>query len=74
MDYGPIALQAGANLPEMADDCLNLNVWTSGLNDGGKRPVMVWLNGGGFSTVPLLKARLMTVRTSAKKVMWLWYP
>ena len=50
VDYGPIALQAGANLPEMAEDCLNLNVWTSGLNDGGKRPVMVWLHGGGFST------------------------
>lgn len=50
MDYGPIALQAGANLPEMAEDCLNLNIWTSGLNDGGKRPVMVWLHGGGFST------------------------
>lgn len=50
VDYGPIALQAGANLPEMAEDCLNLNIWTSGLNDGGKRPVMVWLHGGGFST------------------------
>lgn len=50
VDYGPIAPQAGANLPEMAEDCLNLNVWTSGLNDGGKRPVMVWLHGGGFST------------------------
>ena len=50
VDYGPIAPQAGANLPEMAEDCLNLNVWTPGLNDGGKRPVMVWLHGGGFST------------------------
>lgn len=50
VDYGPIAPQAGANLPEMAEDCLNLNVWTPGLNDGDKRPVMVWLHGGGFST------------------------
>lgn len=30
------------------EDCLVLNVWTPGLKDGGKRPVMVWLHGGGF--------------------------
>ncbi|MCM1057772.1 MAG: carboxylesterase family protein [Firmicutes bacterium] len=32
----------------MNEDCLNLNIWTPGL-DGEKRPVMVWLHGGGFS-------------------------
>ena len=31
-----------------SEDCLTLNVWTRGLNDGGKRPVMVWYHGGGF--------------------------
>jgi para-nitrobenzyl esterase len=31
------------------EDCLCLNVWTAGLDDGRKRPVMVWLHGGGFS-------------------------
>lgn len=30
------------------EDCLRLNVWTAGINDGHKRPVMVWLHGGGF--------------------------
>lgn len=30
------------------EDCLNLNIWTSA-TDNGKRPVMVWLHGGGFS-------------------------
>lgn len=30
------------------EDCLNLNLWTPAL-DGGKRPVLVWLHGGGFS-------------------------
>jgi para-nitrobenzyl esterase len=31
------------------EDCLFLNVWTPAL-DGARRPVMVWLHGGGFST------------------------
>ncbi|MGA9472222.1 MAG: carboxylesterase/lipase family protein [Terriglobales bacterium] len=31
------------------EDCLRLNIWTPGVNDTGKRPVMVWLHGGGFS-------------------------
>src|SRR5215471_17289431 len=31
-----------------SEDCLYLNVWTRGLGDGGKRPVMVWLHGGGY--------------------------
>ncbi|HMP56610.1 MAG TPA: carboxylesterase family protein, partial [Novosphingobium sp.] len=34
---------------EPDEDCLRLNVFTTALSDGGKRPVMVWLHGGGFS-------------------------
>ena len=30
------------------EDCLRVNVWSAGINDNGKRPVMVWLHGGGF--------------------------
>jgi para-nitrobenzyl esterase len=30
------------------EDCLRINVWTPSVN-GNKRPVMVWLHGGGFS-------------------------
>ncbi len=31
-----------------SEDCLNLNVWTPG-PDGKKRPVLVWLHGGGYT-------------------------
>lgn len=31
------------------EHCQNLNIWTPGINDGRKRPVMVWFHGGGYS-------------------------
>lgn len=31
------------------EDCLRVNVWTPGIADGARRPVMVWLHGGGFA-------------------------
>ncbi len=37
------------NYDLMSEECLRLNVWTPGLNDGKRRPVLVWLHGGGFS-------------------------
>lgn len=33
----------------MDENCQNLNVWTPACDDG-KRPVMVWLHGGGFES------------------------
>jgi para-nitrobenzyl esterase len=57
----PQALPSGARRPELSglsgppdrlaesEECLTLNVWTRGMNDGRKRPVMVWYHGGGFS-------------------------
>jgi len=35
-------------LPQ-SENCLVLNVWTPGVRDGGRRPVMVWLHGRGFT-------------------------
>ena len=31
----------------MTEDCCAVNIWTNGLADGKKRPVMVWFHGGG---------------------------
>ena len=58
VDWGPEAPQGPhTEIPEVAatipktgisEDCLHLNVWTNGLT--GKRPVMVWMHGGGFAS------------------------
>src|SRR5205823_9275999 len=56
--FGPTAPQGGDNSgttaagspAQQSEDCLVLNVYTPGLSDGRKRPVMVWLHGGGFSS------------------------
>ena len=55
--FGPVAPQAqgfmdqalGGDVPDASEDCLNLNVWTPGL-DGAHRPVLVWVHGGSFMT------------------------
>ena len=31
------------------EHCQNLNVWTPSLDRGAKKPVMVWMHGGGFT-------------------------
>ncbi len=33
-----------------SEDCLVLNIWTPGVGDSIKRPVMMWLHGRGFSS------------------------
>lgn len=55
--YGPMSPQgaisglgAGGAQDGTDNNSQNLNIWTPGVNDGEKRPVMVWLHGGGFST------------------------
>jgi para-nitrobenzyl esterase len=56
VNYGETAPQARGplaeggrpgNRPAIGEDCLRLNVWTPAA-DTGRRPVMVWLHGGGF--------------------------
>lgn len=55
--YGPQAIQArdpgwstALIVPPTDEDCLVLNVWTQGLRDGKKRPVMFYSHGGGWNT------------------------
>jgi para-nitrobenzyl esterase len=46
---GATSLLAGAGeAPHWSEDCLFLNVQTSALD--GRRPVMVWIHGGGFTS------------------------
>ncbi|HAJ77045.1 MAG TPA: carboxylesterase/lipase family protein [Gammaproteobacteria bacterium] len=55
-EYGPAAPQSDPASGSQQDgleseDCLVLNVWTRGIDDGEKRPVMFWCHGGGFRTL-----------------------
>ena len=36
--------------PVNSEDCLHLNVWTPALRDGRKRPVLVYIHGGAYSS------------------------
>jgi para-nitrobenzyl esterase len=53
-EFGPGPMQDtefGAKLggpQKVSEDCLYLNVWTGAKKAGEKRPVMVWIYGGGF--------------------------
>jgi para-nitrobenzyl esterase len=37
------------NYDDVSEDCLRINVFTPAVGTGGKRPVMLWLHGGGFT-------------------------
>jgi para-nitrobenzyl esterase len=53
--YGPASPQRGRETAAQSEDCLYLNVWTPeaqilGKGAGGRRPVMVYIHGGAYST------------------------
>jgi len=43
---GMFALQNDWGYPN--ENCHSLNIWTQGINDNNKRPVIVWIHGGGY--------------------------
>jgi para-nitrobenzyl esterase len=57
LDYGPIAARGnGIGMFALQNDwgypsenCQSLNIWTQGINDAKKRPVIVWIHGGGYA-------------------------
>ncbi|MEY9842163.1 carboxylesterase type B [Streptacidiphilus sp. EB103A] len=40
-----------AEVPELSEDCLNLNVWTAAADQDERRPVFVWIYGGRNSAM-----------------------
>ena len=46
---GPAPAAAPPREPARSEDCLYANVWTSAASVNDKRPVMVWIYGGGFT-------------------------
>lgn len=60
--YGPVCPQNDPHVIDQSEfffnhdfgypgeDCFLLNIWSPNVNDNIKRPVMVWLHGGGFAT------------------------
>lgn len=53
VDFGPVAKQVVPWYPDSVQnekELFSANVWTQGINDGKKRPVLLWLHGGGFHT------------------------
>ena len=58
MTYGPVcppfnhgsgqSFQFERQFAQEAEDCLRVNIWTPGINDNRKRPVLFWLHSMGF--------------------------
>jgi para-nitrobenzyl esterase len=48
-DEDAFVLHRGAAATIPGEDCLRLNLWTHEINGSHKRPVMVYMHGGGFS-------------------------
>lgn len=48
--FGPSSPQRGDRYAPTGENCLYLNVWTPEPRPGGRRPVMVYIHGGAYSS------------------------
>ncbi len=48
-DEDAFLLHRGSAEQVAGEDCLRVNLWTPEINGSGRRPVMVYMHGGGFS-------------------------
>ncbi|HEX5432195.1 MAG TPA: carboxylesterase family protein [Bryobacteraceae bacterium] len=57
--FGPMCMQGGGRggrggrggpAPRMSEDCLYLNIWTAAASSKDRRPVMVWIHPGGYTS------------------------
>ena len=48
-DEDAFLLHRGSAVTVPGEDCLRVNIWTPEINGSHKRPVMVYMHGGGFS-------------------------
>jgi len=81
--YGPQAMQSASQNwggqsdynfgfqfnrePQDEKNCFVLNVWSQGINDGKKRPVWVWIHGGGYANGSANQLPFFDGRSLAKK-------
>ena len=81
--YGPQAMQSSSQNwggqsdynfgfqfnrePQDEKNCFVLNVWSQGINDGKKRPVWVWIHGGGYANGSANQLPFFDGRSLAKK-------
>ncbi len=57
-EFGPICMQAAGRgggggqsaAPKMSEDCLYLNVWTAAKSATERRPVLLWIHPGGYTS------------------------
>ena len=49
-DEDAYVLHRGSSAPVMGEDCLRVNVWTPEINGTHRRPVMIFMHGGGYTS------------------------
>ena len=59
-----------SDMYSMEDQCLNLNVWTDSLDEAAKKPVLVFMHGGGTKVSALSSSPRAYEEKLFSKVVW----